>query len=81
MTTKEGQVVAAQLTVDQVLALPASVRVPDVAAALGVSPATAYRAAKNKTLGVEVHQVGRRMFVVRADLLRLLQIEDLRHAA
>lgn len=70
-----------RLTVDQVLALPAAVPMTDVAAALGVSPASAYRAAKDRTLGVPVHRVGKQMFVVRADLLDLLRIEDVAPAA
>jgi len=68
------------MTVDEVLALPVMVPVPDAGRALGISRATAYRAAKTGALapGVPVVSIngGVRIGVPRVALLRALGIKD-----
>jgi hypothetical protein len=61
------------LTLDQVRKLPATCRVEDVAAALGVGRATAYELIADGTFPARVLPVGHRLKVVTASLVELLE--------
>jgi predicted DNA-binding transcriptional regulator AlpA len=64
---------------DQATAMPALMSVPDAAAFLGLSRASAYRYAEAGLLPTK--RFGRRVYVVRARLNELLQSGDAPEAA
>ena len=64
------------LTLDQVRKLPATCRVEDAAAALGIGRATAYDLINAGKFPARVLPVGRRMMIVTASLLALLEADD-----
>jgi hypothetical protein len=60
-------------TLREVRGWPAAVDVADAARALGVSRASAYQSISEGTFPAEVIRVNRRMRVLTADLLRVLE--------
>jgi Helix-turn-helix domain len=64
------------MTMNELLALPVSVRIPDAARALGIGKSTAYEQAATGTLsGVPVKRLGAGYRVNRADLFRELGLD------
>lgn len=61
------------LTLAQVRKLPAAIDVSTAAKALGVSRASAYQSISEGTFPVAVVKVNRRLRVLTADLLRVLE--------
>lgn len=66
---------ARSVTLDEVRGWPATVDLPDAAAALGISRAQAYVSAKRGDFPVKVIKVGRRYKAVTASLLRALEAD------
>lgn len=64
------------LTVQEVLALPASTDLPTAGLAFGLSRTSSYRAARAGTFPVTPIRVGGRWVVTRAALLAALGIKD-----
>jgi hypothetical protein len=63
----------APLTLDQVRKLPATCRVEDAAAALGIGRATAYELVNAGNFPARIIPVGHRLKVVTASLIELLE--------
>lgn len=64
------------MTMDELLALPPRVKIPDVARALGLGRAAAYEQARTGEIdGVPVHRRGAGYRVNRADLFRELGLD------
>lgn len=66
------------MSVEEVLALPASVNLTVAAQALGIGKTTAYQLAKQGDFPLPVTKYGRTYRVTRAALLRVLEIPDTR---